>query len=183
MIRIITIILLALVGLGAQAQSLTPQQRTALAADIAADPALAALKAQGSLGGLAGAYNLPASPAWTVWRTSVPVDDIMRNGMDWARVDNLTTGKARIWDWMGRLGTLDCRQQNIRAGIDATWVGTAADLAVRATVYTHCKRAATRFERLFSTGTGSDAAPATLGIDAAGATIQGQVSPAVFEGL
>jgi len=183
MIRILTLILLALVGLGAQAQTLTPQQRTALAADIAADPVLADLKAQGSLGGLASAYNSPAAPAWTVWRTSVPIDDIMRNGMDWARVDNLSVGKARIWDWMGRLGTLDCSQPNIRAGIDATWVGTAADLAVRATVYGHCKRTATRFERLFSTGTGSDAAPAILGVDATGVTIQGQVGANLFEGL
>ncbi len=75
-------------------------------------------------------YNVPADPPWIVWRTEVPIDDIMRNGMDWARVDNLSTGKARIWDWMGRLGTLNASKPNIRAGIDATWVGTAADLAV-----------------------------------------------------
>jgi hypothetical protein len=104
-------------------------------------------------------------PEWVVWRTNVPIDDIMRNGMDWARVDNLTAGKARIWDWMGRLGTLDASKPNIRAGIDATWVGTAADLAVRATVYTHCKRPATRGEKVLSTGTGTTASPATMGYE------------------
>ena len=46
-----------------------------------------------------------------------------------------------------------------------------ADLAVRATVYTHCKRPAKRIERLLATGTGSDASPATM-------SFEGQISPA-----
>ena len=55
-------------------------------------------------------------------------------------------------------------EEGIRAGIDATWVGTAADLAVRATVYTHCKRAATRAEKSLAnlTGAGTDAVPGLL---------------------
>ena len=61
-----------------------------------------------------------------------------------------------------RLGMFDCSRANIRSGIDATWVGTSADLAVRATVYTHCKRLATRVEKLFATGTGTDATPGLL---------------------
>jgi hypothetical protein len=66
---------------------------------------------------------------------------------------------------MTRLGTLDASKVNIRAGIDAAWVGTAADLAVRAIVYTHCKRAATRGEKALSTGTGTTASPATMGFE------------------
>ena len=56
---------------------------------------------------------------------------------------------------------------NVRAGIEAVWVGTAADLAVRAAVYGHCKRNATRGQKLFSTGTGTTESPASLqaGID------------------
>jgi hypothetical protein len=38
-------------------------------------------------------------------------------------------------------------------------------LAVRAQVHTHCKRAATRAEKLFSTGTGSTASPATMAFE------------------
>lgn len=182
MTRLIITLALALLSFAAGAQTLTPQQRATLAADIAASPTLAQLRNDGNLGGLAGHYN-GTDATWVVWRTSASVDDIMRNGMDWARVDNLSVGKARIWDWMGRLGTLNCSRPNIRAGIDATWVGTAADLAVRATVYTHCKRAATRFERLFSSGPGSDASPATMGTDAVGAVIEGQVGAGLFEAL
>jgi hypothetical protein len=143
--------------------SLTPAQLTTLKAAILADPALAAqpMTSGGALV-IAEALNAAAAPAFVVWRTSVPIDEIMRNGMDWARVDNLSVGKARIWEWMGRLGSLDASKANIRAGIDATWVGTAADLAVRATVYTHCKRNATVAEKLFATGTGTTDNPATM---------------------
>lgn len=137
---------------------LTHEQLLALKADILADPALAAAYDED----VAHAYNLAASPEWVVWKTAVEVDEIMRNGMDWTQVDNLTVGKARIWDWMTRLGNFNASKPNIRAGIDAAWVGTAAMLAVRATIYTHCKRAATRAEKLFSTGTGTTASPATM---------------------
>jgi hypothetical protein len=109
--------------------------------------------------------NKEAPNNYVVWRTAVPVDEIMRNGLDWTRVDNLSVGKARIWDWMTRLDTLNPSKVNIRAGIDATWVGTAADLAVRAVVYTHCKRKASVVEKLFATGTGTDASPAAMGYE------------------
>jgi hypothetical protein len=149
---------------------LTVEQLAALKADILADPILAAfpMNSDGAWE-IAIAYNLAASPAWIVWKSDVNPEDIMRNGMDWTRVDNLSVGKSRIWDWMTKLGTFNAAKANIRSGIDAVWVGTTADLAVRAMVYTHCKRAATRIEKLFSTGTGSDASPATM-------TFEGQIS-------
>lgn len=148
--------------------SLSPEQLPALKAHIEADPTLSALPntSDGNFA-VASLLNLPAAPAFVVWRTSVALTEIMSNGFDWARVDNLSVGKARIWDWMFRIGSIDPSKPNIRAGIDATWVGTAADLAVRAAVYVHCKRAATRAEKLYATGAGSDAAPATMGFSGA----------------
>lgn len=119
---------------------------------------------------IAAWYNQLAAPEFIVWKTNVVVDEIMRNGMDWARVDNLTVGKARIWDWMSRLGSFDASKPNIRAGIDAAWVGTAADLAVRAAVYVHCKRSCTNYEKIFAIGTGTTASPATM-------TVEGNVTP------
>lgn len=147
---------------------LTSAQHAALKTAILADPALAAqpMNSDGAFA-IAEALNLPSDPAVTVWRTDVSADEIMRNGMDWARVDNLSVGKARIWDWMTRLGTFDASKPNIRAGIDAAWVGTAADLAVRATIYTHCKRTATRGEALLATGTGTVASPSTMSFEGA----------------
>lgn len=142
---------------------MTPEQLSTLKAAILADSALAnqPMTSGGALV-IVEQLNALSNPSFIVWKTAVSVDEIMRNGMDWARVDNLSVGKARIWEWMGRLGEFNASKANIRAGIDATWVGTAADLAVRAQVYTHCKRQATRGERLFATGTGTVNDPGTL---------------------
>lgn len=147
---------------------LNAEQKQTLKAFILADPVLSAfpMTSDGSYE-IAARLMQPASPAFIVWKTDVPIDEIMRNGMDWARVDNLSVGKARIWEWLGRLGTINAAKTNVRAGIDATWVGTAADLAVRAAVYTHCKRPASVLEKLFATGTGTDASPATMVIEGA----------------
>jgi hypothetical protein len=109
-------------------------------------------------------FNKPSTTV--VWRTSVAKKDVIANAaFDWTRVDNLSVGKARIWEQLFSVGNIDASQPNVRAGIDATWVGTAADLAVRASVYVQCKRFANRLEKLFAVGTGSDAAPATMGFE------------------
>lgn len=149
---------------------LTDAQKTALAADVAKDPAFAELphNSDGAYA-VAAAYNLPASPEFIVWRTSVSQDEIMQNGFDWVRVDNLSVGKARIWEWLfnNQSRSMNPSKINVRAGIDETWRGTAADLDVRAAVYAHCKRKATRAEKLFATGTGTVASPATMTQDGA----------------
>jgi hypothetical protein len=141
---------------------MTPAQLSTLRPIVQAEPSLAQAILTGNDAMIAAWCNGAANPAFIVWKTAVSIDEIMRNGMDWARVDNLSVGKARIWDWLGRLGTFNASKPNVRAGIDATWVGTAADLAVRASVYVHCKRSATNAEKALATGTGSDAVPATL---------------------
>ena len=145
---------------------LTPEQLVTLKAAIDADQTLSAQpNTPDGAYEIANMMNAVASPAFVVWKTAVSPDEILRNGMDWTRVDNLSVGKARIWEWMTKLGTFNPSKANIRAGIDATWVGTAADLAVRATLYTHCKRSATVAEKLFATGAGTDASPATMTVE------------------
>lgn len=148
---------------------LTSQQLQALKTDILAstNPAVVTALSNGDSGAIATAYNEAASPAFTVWRTSVTQDEIMQNGFDWVRVDNLSVGKARIWEWMfdNQSTTINPSKANVRLGIDEAWKGTAADLAVRAAVYVHCKRLASVFEKLFATGTGSDATPATMAVE------------------
>ncbi len=110
--------------------------------------------------GAVDALNAPINPAFLVYRSSVPMSEIMLNGFDWARVDNLSVGKARIWDWMKESDpvnkAIDPSKANIRAGINAVWVGTAADLLVRAAVYAHCHRAASVAEKLFAVGAGTN---------------------------
>lgn len=144
---------------------LTPAQLVTLKAAIAADPALAAIQ-QTPDGAFAvkDALNLTATPAFIVWKSRVTQDEIMQNGFDWTRVDNLTVGPARVWEWMfaNAERSINPSKANVRAGIEAVWKGVAADLAVRAAVYVHCKRNASRAEQLFATGTGTDAVPATM---------------------
>lgn len=136
--------------------SMTAEQLATLKADILADPALAG-QPNNSDGNtvIRAAYGRQAVPEYLVWRSSVPQTEIMLNGFDWTRVDNLSVGKARIWEWMfdnpGK--AIDPSKANIRAAINAVWVGTQADLDVRAAVYTHCRRACNRCERLFVSAT------------------------------
>jgi hypothetical protein len=146
---------------------MTPEQLATLKADILADPAFNGLPmTSGGAEVIKEAYN-QIVPAFIVWRSNVTQDEIMQNGFDWTRVDNLSVGKSRIWEWMFKnlSVSINPSKPNVRAGIDATWVGTTADLNVRAAVYTHCKRSANRVEKLFATGTGTDVSPATMGFE------------------
>jgi hypothetical protein len=156
--------------------NLTPAQKATLLTNINATPAALAIYQNGDLSGLADFYNALADPAFIVWKSFVSRDEVMLNGFDWARVDNLSVGKARIWEWLNESGGFNPSKANVRAGIDATWTGTQADLSVRAAVYVHCKRSASRLEKLFAEGTGSDAVPATM-------TIEGEIPFTEFVGL
>lgn len=133
---------------------LTTPQLQALKAAIAADQALAA-KPNNPDGNteIAAAFNTNAAPEYYVWKSSVGIDEIMQNGFDWTRVDNLTVGKARIWEWMTAVGTVKPNQANVRAGVLAVFT-TAGDLANRNAVFGHCQRLATRAEKLFASGSG-----------------------------
>lgn len=153
---------------------LTPQQLQTLKTAINADPVLAAkpLNSDGAFD-IAAAFNLPAVPDYYVWRTLVPTDEIMLNGFDWTRVDNLTVGKARIWEWMTQLGQLNPSQANVRAGVLAVF-SAAGDLANRNAVFGHCQRLATRAEKLFATGTGATTTDQGVGPSTMG--FEGQIS-------
>lgn len=159
--------------------ALTPDQLQTLAAFIAATPELAAIpNTPDGAYAIAAEMNKPAVPDFIVWKSRVTLDEIQQNGFDWVRVDNLSVGKARIWEWMfsNEQRTINAAKLNVRAGIDEVWKGTAADLAVRAQVYVHFKRLATVAEKLFATGAGTDASPATM--DFEGSLYYGDVQDA-----
>jgi hypothetical protein len=143
--------------------ALTPEQLPALKAAILAetDPAFVELRQANNEEGMAAWYNVAGT--FVVWRTSVTKAEIQASpAFDWTRVDNLSVGKARIWDQMFYGGAINASQQNYRTGVEAVWVGTQADLNVRAAVFAVMKRAALRGERVFATGTGTDAVPGLL---------------------
>lgn len=144
---------------------MTPAQTASLKAALLADPALQQWIADYRDDLIRDYYNAAAVPPYTVWRTNVTRKEILQNGFDWTRLDNLSVGKARVWSEIFVDGALNPSKLNVRAGIDSVWVGTAQDLAVRAAVYVHCKRAANRVERLFATGAGTDVSPGSMAFE------------------
>ena len=73
------------------------------------------------------------------------------------RVDNLSVGKARIWEWLfdNQQRTIQPYKVNIRGGIAECWKGTAPDLAVRQVVFGHCQKKASVVEKIFAVGAGT----------------------------
>jgi hypothetical protein len=142
---------------------MTPAQLATLAAHINASPDLSSFpnNSDGAFE-IAALLNLDASPKFWVWKTSVAVQDIMANGFVWTAVDTLTVGKARIWDWMTRFGTINPSKANIRQGLSDAF-GAASAMATA--IMPHLKRGATRLEKLYTTGTGTEASPATLDVE------------------
>lgn len=191
MTRLIPIIALLLAPLLAWGQQLTPSQRTALQSDIAADPALAAMKAAGNLAGLAGAYNLAANPACVVWRTSLSRHEILTGTSStgstfaWAGGAYITRSQGErdaFREMFNSTGAVDPSLPSIQAAFADIFSGTGG-AANRAHIMALSKRPATRIEKLMSSGACADASPATLGKDTANASIESPVGPALFEGL
>lgn len=102
--------------------SLTLTQMGTLRSLVDADPTARDLALAGDDVALAAWRNV-IDPAYWVWRTRVTARDVMSDAaFDWTRVDNLTVGKARIWDLMFKYGDIDASSGNVRAGIDTAWV-------------------------------------------------------------
>jgi hypothetical protein len=138
-------------------------QLTALKVAVLADPALVAVGRNDTE--LARLLNLPTT--FVVWRTSISRRDCQAQGFDWTQADNLTTGQARIWDWLfdGDSQTMNPSEPGKRAGISECWKGTAAKVANATFVLGRCKRFATRAEQILGSGTGTEGTPATLGFE------------------
>lgn len=140
---------------------LTPQQQQTLKALAQADSTAAGYIATGDDAALAAWFN--TTTGYIVWRTSVKRDDLQAEGFDWAQVDNLTTGQARIWDWIfDSTNSLNPSQVGVRNGITECWKGTAAKVAVGAYVLSQSKRAANRAEAALASGAGTTGSPGTL---------------------
>lgn len=141
--------------------ALTLAQKQIIKADLDADVTLSAFPntPDGNFE-IAKAYNLASNPAFIVWKTSVQPEEY-RMGLVWTEIDGLTTGKARIWDWITASMTapFNAADSNIRQGIADAF---AANTTTRANLLATAKRTATRAEKLLATGTGSDGSPGTL---------------------
>lgn len=142
---------------------LTAAQQQTLKAYVEADPVLSLITpSTDNAFVVADALNANAPGPYIVWKTTVTAQEIMSNGFVWTAVDSLTVGKARIWDWLTRFGTINPSKPNVRQGVaDCFGAGSAMVTAI----LPHCKRPASVAEKVLATGTGTDAAPALMGFE------------------
>jgi len=143
--------------------ALTAGQLTILKAAILADGALAAQpNTPDGAFAIAVALNAIASPSFTVWKTSVPVSEV-GEAMVSTEVSGLTTANTNRLQVMVQYsgGVFNPSRPDTRAGFDSIFSG-AGGVNTRALMLALWKRLATRAEKVFATGTGSDASPATL---------------------
>jgi hypothetical protein len=155
---------------------LTPAQLTTLKADIAGNPTLSSkpLNDDGAQA-IADFYNALALPAFWVWRTKVTKGDYV-NGtsvdgttFSWAGTGYITRAQGERDAWVQMFdstGAVNPSQANVRTAFSDIFSGaTAPAPANRTHLTTVSRRQVTVAEKLFATGTGSTAAPATMGFE------------------
>jgi hypothetical protein len=152
--------------------ALTSSQYTALKADIAANTNTV------SFGGadiqirnlpntgdanveVAAWYNGAASPNYTVWKKLVSITEIgdKIDGGELAGLSSLNNTRLQTVVMLSQAG-VNPSLEDRRQFFDDIFSG-AGGVTTRANLLALWKRLATRAQKLFSTGTGSDASPAT----------------------
>lgn len=161
---------------GATAVELTAAQRATLLAGIVASPDLAQLRTDGNLAGLAAALNAVASPSFTVWKSMVTITQIGDNivATELAGLSSLNSTRLQTIVALSAEG-VNPSLADRRAFFDDIFSGSGG-AGTRAKLLILWKRLATRLEKLFATGTGSDAVPATM-------TVEGSISDTDLIGL
>lgn len=142
---------------------LTVQQQATVKADILANPDLNA-QPNNSDGAfeIARLYNLNAAPNFTVWKSAVTIGEVGQkiNGTELAGLTTANNTRLQTLA-MYLAGGVNPSIPDNRQFFDDVFSG-AGGANTRANLLVLWKRLATRIEKLFATGTGSDPSPATL---------------------
>ena len=165
---------------------LTQSQLAALKAEITNDPTLSAFpnNTDGAFE-IAKALNLQASPDFWVWRTSVAKNEYTQGTspdgttFNWTGTGFITRSQGERDAWRelfngggvgGNSNAVNPSLPSVRQAFTDIFSGaTAPAPANRAHMAAISRRLATRAEKLFATGVGSSASPATM-------SFEGQVS-------
>lgn len=166
---------------------MTPAQLATLKADILANNDLNVLpnNTDGAVA-IAALYNADASPAFVVWKGSMPVSDVFDQVL-WA---NLTPADPPDGTnaWLCRSLACQGKQFNVQTMLTGRDFINPSKSSIRAglqdaltqipsglggvnrsggwtNLQTAMQRNATRFEKLFSTGTGTSQSPATMTLE------------------
>ncbi len=126
---------------------------------------------------MAAWFSADSSPAFIVWKTSVPMAQV-GTAMNSSELAGLTTANTNRLQVMAAFsgGTFNPSLSDVRAGFDSVYSGAGGALT-RAALLALWKRTARRLEKLYATGTGSDASPATLVFE--GAVDSGHIGEAL----
>jgi hypothetical protein len=160
---------------------LTPNQLTALKADILADPAFTtgspALKdTPDGRFAIAAAYNLPAALDFWVWRTYITKNEIVSStttdGTTWTWVGNgfitRSAGEQAAWtELFNASGSINASLPQVRAAFGDILSGAGNAAANRTHLLTVARRKATRAEKLFASGSGTTGTPGTMTFEGA----------------
>lgn len=147
---------------------LTTQQLATLKTYINSVPALAALPNNSDTAVfIAGELNKQASPAFVVWKTSVPIEEV-GDAINATELVGLTTGKLQQLQTISNFsgGFINPSKADRRSAFDQVF-SAAGGAITRPALLALWKRTATVFEKLFATGTGTDLLPATLVLEGA----------------
>ena len=146
--------------------ALTPAQQATLKTAIQADAQLIAFPhtADGA-NQISDLLNLAASPAFTVWKTSVS-NELIGNAMNGTEVIGLSALQMQRLQLLSAYsnGTQDPSRADRRAAFDGVFSGAGGTIT-RPALIALWKRFATRIEKIFATGAGSDASPANLNFE------------------
>lgn len=148
---------------------LTTEQLTTLRDYILSVPAWAALpnNSDGAYA-IAAELNAPAAPEFIVWRDDVRADEIGNAwiGTDIDGMSALNMQRLQLLLASSAGGSFDMRRVDRRAGFENPF-GTNQNNASRVAMRAAWKRTATVFEKVFATGTGTDASPGVTTITGA----------------
>jgi hypothetical protein len=140
---------------------LTTAQLQTLKAAIAAetDPTFVTYRTNGQTGQMAGFYN--GNSTFVVWRTNVSIRETGQvfDGAEWAGMTS--ANHTRLQTVAQYLMAYNAGVAGIRAMFNDIWSG-AGGTNTRASLLVLWKRFATKGERLYVTGTGTDVTPGLL---------------------
>lgn len=146
---------------------LTPAQQLTLKTDVEADPTLSLLTPSADNAfAIADAYAVIVDPAFIVWRSNVTASETGNawTGTDIDGMSSLNMQRLQLLLASSPAGTFDMRRIDRREGFENPF-GTNPSNASRVAMRAVWKRSANRLEKLFATGTGSDASPATTVVE------------------
>lgn len=141
---------------------MTPEQLSTLKAAVIADQTLSAVGRNDT--DLARLLNLPTT--FVGWRTNVTIDEIGNawQGTDIDGMSALNMQRLQLLLASSTTGLFNMARADRRAGFENPF-GTNVNNASRVAMRAVWKRFATRAERVFATGTGTDATPGTFGFE------------------